>query len=76
MKFDEYKPVTDCDGFQFAKEGEIMIGDKYTTCLICKAPTKYIEIFTEAHFCSDECVDKFYEWYNREMKKIESLEED
>ncbi len=59
MKFDEYKPTTDQYGFQFAKNG-IMIGSEEVGCLTCRTPTKYIEVCSEAHFCSDECVHEFY----------------
>ena len=60
MKFEDYKEViTDKYGFQFVKN-DVMIGDEEQGCLICGTPTKYIEVCSEAHFCSDECVDKFY----------------
>lgn len=38
-----------------------MIGTDKQKCLVCGTLTKYIEIFSEAHFCSDECVKEFYE---------------
>lgn len=60
MKFEKYPVTVDKYGFKFAKN-DIMVGDTEVSCLICGAPTKYIEVFSEAHFCSDECVDKFYE---------------
>lgn len=60
MKFEDYKEViTDEYGFQFVKNG-VMIGTEEKGCLICGTPTKCIEVCSEAHFCSDECVDKFY----------------
>ena len=60
MKFEDYKEViTDKYGFQFVKN-DVMIGTEEQGCLICGTPTKYIEVCSEAHFCSDECVDKFY----------------
>lgn len=60
MKFEDYKEViTDEYGFQFVKNG-VMIGTEEQGCLICGTSTKYIEVCSEAYFCSDECVDKFY----------------
>ncbi len=60
MKFDDYKEIkTDQYGFQFIKNG-IMVGTEECGCLTCGTPTKYVEVCSEAHFCSDECVDKFY----------------
>ncbi|MFG6378350.1 MAG: hypothetical protein K1W19_08565 [Lachnospiraceae bacterium] len=37
-----------------------MISAEECGCMVCGTPTKYIEVCSEAHFCSDECVDKFY----------------
>lgn len=61
MKFDDYKEViTDEHGCQFVKSG-VMVGTEEKGCLVCGTPTKYIEVCSESHFCSDECVNKFYE---------------
>ena len=61
MKFEDYKEViTDEYGFQFVKN-DVMIGTEEQGCLTCGTPTKYIEVCSEAHFCSDECVKKFYQ---------------
>lgn len=30
-------------------------------CIICGTPTPFIEICSESHFCSTECVDAFYQ---------------
>lgn len=59
MKFEKYPVTVDEHGFKFAKN-DIMVGDTEKGCLMCGAPTKYIEIVSEGCFCSDECVDKFY----------------
>ncbi len=64
MKFEECKLITDQYGFKFAKNG-IMLGKKECGCLMCQTPTKFIEICSEAHFCSDECVQAFNEMYMR-----------
>lgn len=47
-----------------------MIGTEECRCLACGTPTKYIEVCSEAHFCSDECVDKFY----KQVSEFESIE--
>lgn len=69
MKFDDYKDIkTDEQGYQFVKTG-IMITAEEKPCLICKSPTKYIEVCSEAHLCSDECVKTFY----KQVSKFEKL---
>lgn len=69
LKFKDYKEIkTDQYGFQFVKNG-IMIGTEECRCLTCGTPTKYIEVCSEAHFCSDECVKAFY----KQVSKFEKL---
>lgn len=69
MKFEDYKEITtDQYGFQFVKNG-IMIGTEEKGCLVCGTSTKYIEVCSEAHFCSDECVNKFY----KQVDNFESI---
>lgn len=46
-----------------------MIGNEKCGCFVCGTPTKYIEVCSEAHFCSDECVDKFY----KQVSEFESF---
>lgn len=31
------------------------------SCLMCGQPTPFIEVYSEAHFCSVECANAFYE---------------
>lgn len=72
MRFSDYTDIkTDEYGFQFVKDS-VMIGTYDKPCMLCGKPTKYIEVFTEQHFCSDECVDRFY----REMDKKMQFEEE
>ena len=59
MKFDKYQLTTDKHGFKYAKQ-DIMLTDKGHECLQCGALTRFVEVFSEAAFCSDECVDRFY----------------
>lgn len=37
-----------------------MISNEEKSCLVCGSLSKYIEVCSEAHFCSDECVEEFY----------------
>lgn len=37
------------------------IEGKEQRCIVCGAPTPYIEICSESHFCSTECVNAFYD---------------
>ena len=79
MKFSEYKQIIKDDyGFEFIANN-VMVGTEEKPCLTCGCPSKYIEVFTKAHFCSDECVDEFYkqadkmtESFESELKRISS----
>lgn len=68
MKFDEYKLITDKYGYKFAKNG-IMLCEKECGCLMYHTPTKFIEVCSNAHFCSDECVQAFNLMYIEAEKK-------
>lgn len=73
MKFEKYKLLKDKYGFEFAKNG-IMLGSKSLRCLQCGEFTKFIEVCSEAHFCSDECVSKWYEHYDNLIANMPELE--
>jgi len=72
MKFEEYPVTTDDQGFRWVKNG-VMVGDTECGCLTCGKPTKYIEVCSESHFCSDECVDEFYRQHDRIVEQDEIL---
>lgn len=40
-------------------------------CLECREPTHFVEICSEGHFCSDECLNKFYDWLNARQMEVE-----
>jgi len=63
MKFKNYKITEDKYGFEYATS-DVMKGNEMKPCMWCKTETEYIEIYTESHFCSNECVDN---WYNKYM---------
>lgn len=61
-KFSTMEQRDDGHGFKFVKSG-VMVGTNKIGCLQCGEPTGFIEVCTEAHFCSEECVtawDKYY----------------
>lgn len=69
IKFDDYKDIkTDEQDCQYVKTG-IMITSEEKPCLICKRLSKYIEVCSEAYFCSDECIKAFY----KQVSKFEKL---
>lgn len=52
-------------------EGDILRVDHFESCHECGHLCSFIEVNTEAYFCSDECVDKFYhEFYKANMARI------
>lgn len=65
MKFSEYKIKADRFAFKYAKPG-IMLTVTEKPCLQCGTITPFVEVFSESHFCSDECVDEFYKENCRE----------
>lgn len=48
------KPIVD-------EEGGMIRGRQAEPCFVCGCPTEYVEICSEAHFCSEECVNTFYD---------------
>jgi len=64
MKFSEYELKKDKHGFEFAKN-TIMKTEKLQMCMQCGSPTNFVEVLCEGYFCSDECVDDWYNYYQR-----------
>ena len=69
MRFEEYELKADRYGFQFAKN-DIMLGKEENHCMICGRPTKFIEVCSEAYFCSDECVRAFDKMYFEALEQM------
>jgi len=69
MNFEKYELKTDKYGFKFAKD-DVMLGSEESICFMCNRPTKFIEVYSEAHFCSDECVEAFYKIYTKYVSKM------
>lgn len=60
---------------KFDRETELIIkGSKRVPCLTCSEPTEYVEVCSEAHFCSDECVDAFYKSYFKYLESVPNVE--
>lgn len=60
---------------KFDKEtNSIIKGNKKVCCLTCGEHTEFIEVCSEAHFCSSECVDKFYEEYFKHLENTPDVE--
>lgn len=70
MKFNEYKVQEERLGSQWIKD-DILVGDEESPCINCGLPTRYIEICSEAHFCSDKCVEEFYRQFEEALRKYE-----
>lgn len=60
---------------KFDKEtNSIIKGSKKVGCLVCGYPTEYIEVCSEAHMCSTECVDEFYKEYFSQLENMPDVE--
>lgn len=68
MKFSSMERKTDSYGYEFVGN-DILVGKNKVGCLTCGEPTEYVEVFSEAHFCSEECVKEFYKQLN-ELEKM------
>lgn len=44
-------------------------------CFTCGKPSKLIDVCSEAHFCSKECMDEFYDWYEDVVNKAKEKDE-
>ena len=51
-------------------------GRQAQPCFMCGEETVYIEICAEAHFCSEECVDRFYEEFADRVQRMAYEEEE
>lgn len=70
MKFCNCEVKTDGKGFRFVRN-DVMVTDKETKCLICGSPSKYVEVVSEGHFCSEECVDIFYKGWAQKFENMQ-----
>ena len=48
------------------------MGKNPVPCRICGELTTYIDVCAEAHFCSEECLEQFYnDYWDSERKSFE-----
>lgn len=73
MKFIHHKQIPDKQGDMRVRNGEVLVGKELRPCIMCGEPTKFVEICSEGCFCSDECMDRFYERLqeNEEARAVE-----
>lgn len=69
MKFSNLYPNA-VKGQKFSKDW-LLVGNP-EPCLMCDEMTKFIDIDSESHFCSNECRKSFYDW----MNALDVFEED
>lgn len=51
-----------------------LISDKEQGCMMCKEPTKIIEVcIIEAYICSEECMNVFWDVFNSSLPSEEDL---
>ena len=60
MKFEKYELTKDKYGFEFAKD-TVMKTNESHRCIQCRGKTNFVEVLTEGFFCSDECIDDWYD---------------
>lgn len=72
MKYTELypnmKPVVD-------EDGGVIRGRHAEPCCVCGQPTEYVEICSEAHFCSEECLNKFYDGFMSSLTDCPNADE-
>lgn len=51
---------------------DIVKTNRTELCLQCGEPTCYLELNSLAKFCSEECLDEFYEEYEHDMAEFEN----
>lgn len=56
-------------GQRYGASSDLLCGN-VRPCLICKRQTRFVEIFSEAHFCSEECLNEFYNELSRKEMEI------
>ena len=61
MKFRNHIQKPDRQGDMRVRNGEVLVCKEIKPCIMCGEPTNFVEICSEGRFCSDECMDKFYE---------------
>lgn len=74
MKFTDHPSIRDSQGHSRVRNGEVLVCDDYKPCIMCGEPSSFVEICSEGRFCSDECLEEFYEEFSREEKATAAKE--
>lgn len=58
-------------------ETDYIIGEQEGLCINCKKPTRFVDIYSEAHICCENCEKEFYKKFHEWEKAAEEhFEED
>lgn len=70
MKYEDMKNqlVTDQCGFEFVGKYHMLVKEP-KPCSMCGSATRSIDVFSEAHICSEECQAKFDNWCNEKFRE-------
>lgn len=71
-KFSTMEQREDKYGFKYVTDS-VLVGDKQIGCLQCGEPTEFVEVYTEAHFCSEECVMEWDKYYYEMCEGMQNL---
>lgn len=74
MKYENYRLTKDNLGYEFATPG-VMKGSKKQACMHCGNLTEFIDVCSEGHICSDECMDAWYKMFSEMVNSMEEGDE-
>lgn len=72
MKYEDMDITKDIHGFEYADKYHI-IGE-YKSCFRCGEKTRAVDVFSEAHICSEECQQTFDAWCNNILKRMQETD--
>ena len=58
------------------KKTDYLIGKQTGSCIICKKPTYFVDIYSEARICCEKCEKEFYKKFHEWEKAAEEHFED
>jgi hypothetical protein len=44
-------------------ENDILVSDKEEGCMVCRKPTRFIDVISEGYVCSPECKKEWYKFF-------------
>lgn len=69
MKFANKYPIIQLNA-KTANEDGLIESEEKKPCVMCGEETEFIEIYSEGRFCSEECMNKFYDEFQRKVSKF------